>query len=440
MCCLISLAIPAFAVCVGRAAVAALALPFLLVYAILVERKVVADAQARLGSARTYASGLLQPIVNSVKLVLREITAPAATNRRTLWIAPLISVAIAVLAYSVVSVGPAFRIADVNVGLVFIFGVGSLGIYGMFLTGWTSQGRDGMLEALRGGAQLASYGTPSGLALISALTLAGSLSMTEIVQAQLDRGQWFVFYVPVGFFIYFIASLVAANLAPFDVLENTSIVVDAPNAESEGLRRSLYFFAEHSNSVIAAAVATTVFLGGWLRPLASYRDHFPGTNVELLDVIPGAAAIVASMYCLKLAPKQPTEIQRRAIRSLGLVCMAAAAALVGVLFAPDSVTQAIHGAFWFLLKVGAYIYCFSWIRLTFPRYDFDELMSLAWNILIPLAFVNMVTGALAIVASQNLGLPMRLTTLIATALTVAAGVWFLNASDSRAAAQVADGE
>src|SRR6202453_5333820 len=182
-------------------------LPLVAGYIVLMERKVMADMQARLGPMRVGPHGLLQPIADAVKLLLKEDIIPEKADRLLFWLAPLVSVTMALLAYAALPIGPAFLIADLNIGLLFILAVSSRGIYGIVLGGWSSNSHYSLLGAMRSAAQLVSYEVAGGLALVSVLLLAGSLSMKEIVQAQLDQGVWFVFYVPFGFFIYLVASI-----------------------------------------------------------------------------------------------------------------------------------------------------------------------------------------------------------------------------------------
>src|SRR6201988_3231083 len=191
-------------------------LPLLAGYIVLLERKVMADMQARLGPMRVGPHGLLQPIADAVKLLLKEDIIPANADKLMFWMAPLVSVTMALLAYAALPIGPAFQIADLNVGLLFILGISSLGIYGIVLGGWASNSHYSLLGALRSAAQLVSYETAAGLAIVGGLLLAGTLSTREIIQAQNDCGTWFIFSVPIAFFIYMVGSIAETNRAPFD--------------------------------------------------------------------------------------------------------------------------------------------------------------------------------------------------------------------------------
>jgi NADH-quinone oxidoreductase subunit H len=415
-------------------------LPLLAGYIVLVERKVMADMQARLGPMRVGPHGLLQPIADAVKLLLKEDIIPDKADRLLFWLAPLVSVTMALLAYAALPIGPAFQIADLNIGLLFILAVSSLGIYGIVLGGWASNSHYSLLGALRSAAQLVSYETAAGLGLISALLLAGSLSMKDIVLAQYDQGIWFIFYVPIGFFIYMVGSIAETNRAPFDLPEAESELVAGYMTEYSGFRWSLYFLAEYANMIIVAGIATTLFLGGWLRPFASSHTALPGTSIELLDALPSLLVLGVALYCFYLAPKQPVKIQKLVMAMAGGLCLIIAGALAGALLAPPAVLQGIHGAFWFLAKVFAYIYFFLWFRFTFPRYRFDQLMRLGWRFLIPLALVNLIATATALLATREWGGSLFLYTILADAVTLAVAMFLAKNDEVDSMVPVADGE
>jgi NADH-quinone oxidoreductase subunit H len=437
---LISPEILQFVLPVVYAVVIVMVLPLLAGYIVLMERKVMADMQARLGPMRVGPHGLLQPIADAVKLLLKEDIIPDNADRLMFWLAPLVSVTMALLAYSALPIGPAFQIADLNIGLLFIVAISSLGIYGIVLGGWASNSHYSLLGALRSAAQLVSYETAAGLGLVSVLLLAGSLSMKDIVQAQLDQGVWFIFSVPFGFFIYLVGSMAETNRAPFDLPEAESELVAGYMTEYSGFRWSLYFLAEYANMVIVAGIATTVFLGGWLRPLASFHEHFPGTSIEWLDAFPSLLTFGVAVYCLTLAPKQPVKIQKIVMLGVAILCFLLSGALLGALFAPAGVMQGIHGAFWFLAKVFAYLYAFLWIRFTFPRFRFDQLMRLGWRFLIPLALVNVIGVAVAIALRQQSRWGPIASLIPTTLATLGVAIWLAKDDAPAAAVQTANGE
>jgi NADH-quinone oxidoreductase subunit H len=377
-------------------------LPLVAGYIVLLERKVMADMQARLGPMRVGPHGLLQPIADAVKLLLKEDIIPEESDKLIFWIAPLISVTTAMLAMSALAIGPWFQIADLNVGLLFIVGIGALGIFGIVLGGWSSNSHYSLLGALRSAAQLVSYETAAGMAIVGGLLLAGTLSTREIVQAQNDYGVWFGFAAPVGFFVYLVASIAETNRAPFDLPEAESELVAGYMTEYSGFRWALYFLAEYTNMVVVASIATTLFLGGWLRPFAGT----PAFN--FLDYAPSVLMLAVGAYCFYRAPKQPVKVQQlfMMVVGLGMLLVAVVLALPLTSMVDNMVPglkAGLHGAFWFLLKVGLYLYLFMWLRFTFPRYRFDQLMRLGWQFLIPLSIINVMGIGVALTLHRHWG-------------------------------------
>ena len=420
-----------------------LLLPLVAGYIVLVERKIMADMQVRLGPMRVGPHGLLQPIADALKLLIKEDIIPESADRLLFWFAPIVTVTMAMVALSGLPFGPSFQVADLNVGLLFILAASSLGIYGIVLGGWASNSHYSLLGALRSSAQLVSYETAAGLGLVSGLILAGSLSMKGIVQAQSDQGIWFVASVPFGFFIYFVASIAETNRAPFDLPEAESELVAGYMTEYSGFRWALYFLAEYTNMVVVAGIATTLFLGGWLRPFSREHTFFPGTSVEFLDLLPALIFLAIAGYCFKRTPRQPVRVQKLVMAAVGALCLLLAGVMAASLFAPDTLRAGIHGAFWFIAKVGAYIYAFLWVRFTFPRYRFDQLMRLGWRFLIPLALVNVVSVGVGVVISQTWGLSPWVSQALMWIPTLIAALW-LAASDkyerTASAVRTADGE
>jgi NADH-quinone oxidoreductase subunit H len=414
--------------------------PVLAACIFIVERRILAEVQARSSALNPNSYGVLQPAADAVDLVLQEDVMSRNADPLLYWAAPLIGLLAIVLAFAVLPISPAFQVADLNIGLVFVMGVSSLGSYGILLSGWASNRRDAALAALHSCAGWIGYETAGALGLISALLLSGSLSMKEIVQSQLDQGQWFIFYVPVGFLIYFIGSLVQTKRVSDVSFDAGTEIAAGVRAGYGGFRWLLDFLAEYANTILLASVGTIVFLGGWLRPLASYRDRFPDTSIELLDVLPAVGMISLAVYCFRRPPKFPLEIQRTIKLSLGGLCVAAAVLLSASLFAPEPVMQSVHGAFWFIVKVSAYIYCCFWIRCTFLRPLPDALKHLAWRMLVPTALLNLITTGAAILTSQSTGLPMRLTTILSTAATLAAAWWIFRNTAYESAWLAEDGE
>ena len=287
---------------------------------------------------------MLQPVADIIKLIIKEDITPVRVDKVVYTLAPIIVMVPALIAFAVIPFGAGTTIfgtsvplyvADINVGLLYVVSVASIGVYGIILGGWSSNSKYPLLASLRASAQLISYEVAVTMTLVSMIVTAGSLSMVRIVEAQQQMGWWFLFIQPVAFVIFLIGGLAETNRAPFDLPEAESELVAGFHTEYSGMRFALFFLAEYANMIVVSCVATTLFLGGWLRP-------FP--NVE-------------------------------ALAFLGWV----------------------PGWAWFLLKAFLFLYLFLWIRATLPRYRYDQLMRVGWKVLIPLAIANLiVTGVVKV--------------------------------------------
>jgi NADH-quinone oxidoreductase subunit H len=385
-------------------------LPLIVGYVVLVERKLMADMQARLGPMRVGPHGLLQPIADAVKLLIKEDIIPEDADKLVFWLAPVFSVGAALLAIGGLAFGPAFQIGvNLNIGLLFVVGISALGIFGIVLGGWASNSHYSLMGALRSAAQLVSYETAAGMALVSGLLLAGTLNIKSIVEAQGTAGVWFGFLAPVAFFTYLVASIAETNRAPFDLPEAESELVAGYMTEFSGFRWSLYFLAEYTNMIVVASVATTLFLGGWLRPFAGIH-WFSFRGLDFLDLFPPLLILAVGAYCMLRVPRQPTRVQQMFMLVVAGLSFVVALVLVGpVLLSALKPTMAeavkpfyagIHGGFWFIFKVSAYIYFFMWLRFTIPRYRFDQLMRLGWHFLIPLSIINVLLVGLSLIVGS----------------------------------------
>jgi NADH-quinone oxidoreductase subunit H len=382
-------------------------LPLAVGYVVLVERKLMADMQARLGPMRVGPHGLLQPIADAVKLLIKEDIIPDDADKLVFWLAPVLSVGAALLAMAGLAIGPAFQIAQgINIGILFVVGVSAMGIFGIVLGGWASNSHYSLIGALRSSAQLVSYETAAGMALVTGLLFAGTLNITAIVEAQRGQGIWFGLLAPVAFFTYLVASIAETNRAPFDLPEAESELVAGYMTEFSGFRWSLYFLAEYTNMIVVASVATTLFLGGWLRPFS--ETHW----LNFIDFLPPLLMVAIGVYCLVRTPKQPARVQQLFMLAVAGLCFVVALILAApiptvVRFANLSLMAAahpfyegIHGAFWFIFKVSAYLYFFMWLRFTLPRYRFDQLMRLGWHFLIPLSIINVLLIGIAMIVGS----------------------------------------
>jgi NADH-quinone oxidoreductase subunit H len=421
-------------------------LPLIAGYIVLVERKIMADMQARLGPMRVGPHGLLQPIADAVKLLIKEDIIPEDADKLVFWLAPVLSVAAALLAMAGLAIGPAFQVAkDINIGILFVVGVSAMGIFGIVLGGWASNSHYSLIGALRSSAQLVSYETAAGMALVCGLLFAGTLNITSIVQAQYDQGIWFGLLAPVALFTYLVASIAETNRAPFDLPEAESELVAGYMTEFSGFRWSLYFLAEYTNMIVVASVATTLFLGGWLRP-------FPKTTwLNFIDFLPPLLMIGVGVYCLMRAPRQPARVQQFFMLAVAGLCFAVALVLAAPVLVPiikpslaaavKPYYQGILGGFWFVLKVSLYIYFFMWLRFTLPRYRFDQLMRLGWHFLIPLSIINVLLIGIAMIAGQYFhlaGWSLLLATIPASVIALIVALFIL-ATEQKSEPQKANG-
>ncbi|HEY3174175.1 MAG TPA: NADH-quinone oxidoreductase subunit NuoH [Candidatus Polarisedimenticolia bacterium] len=325
-------------------------------YLTLLERKILGFMQLRLAPRRVGPSGLLQPIADGIKLFIKEDPTPDSADRALFVLAPILSIIPAFAALSVLPFASqpfelfGYRITpfitDVNIGVLFILSITSLGVYGIILGGWASNSKYSQLGSLRSAAQMISYEVPLGLAIIGVLMLSGTASMVGIVEAQRGAGWWFIVPQCVGLFCYFISALAETNRIPFDLPEAEAELVAGYQTEYAGMKFAFFMMAEYTNMIVVASLATTLWLGGWMRP-------FP--NVEAL----------AFLDFLNWAH------------------------------------PALSGVFWFSLKVFLILYVYIWLRGTFPRYRYDQLMRLGWKWLLPLSLANIIVTGLVLTLRQS---------------------------------------
>jgi NADH-quinone oxidoreductase subunit H len=362
--------------------------PLVAGYITLIERKVLADFQVRLGPMRVGPHGLLQPIADSLKLLLKEDIVPSGADKSIFWVAPVISTFTGLTAFAVLPFAKNIYVADVNVGLLVISAMSAVGILGIILGGWASNSHYPLLGGLRSAAQLVSYEVALAFALLSGVMIAGTLSMQGIVQAQFNRGVWFVFgnygFMMVPFGIYLVAATAETNRAPFDLPEAETELVGGFHTEYSGFRWALYFLAEYANIFVVAAVAVTLFLGGWLRPFANVGWlALPVNFVFPVVLFAGSGWLTWRMVKGVIDP-----IQQKVLIGAALLLV-----LIGALFAIPAINGAIIGLFWFLLKVSTVIYLLIWFRGTFPRYRYDQLMNIGWKVAIPAGMGAVVINA-----------------------------------------------
>jgi NADH-quinone oxidoreductase subunit H len=414
------------------AALIVLIVPLLTGYIVLVERRVLAGVQERLGS-----HSLLQSIAAGIQLLLKEDQLPDGADRFIYWFAPAFAMTAAITSMGALAFGPWFQVGrDINIGLLFVVGVSALAPIGIVLGAWSPGNPHSIFGALRSTAQLISFQTAAAFALVSGFLLASTLKVSAIVQQQFADHAWFVFLAPAGFFIYFIATIVGMDRMPFDSPEAASDSADREQAEYGGFRSSLYSVAEYASVIVIASVGTTLFLGGWLRP-------FPNVHwLGWLDALPVLLFAALGAHWVSRAGNQAVPAQAKLAWAVALVCFAVA--LIFALAAPFSwaplriLYPGLYGAFWFLLKVTAYIYIFLWLRFTLPRFRFEQLMRLGWHILVPLALVNVIGVGVALALQAGLGWNRWLAMLLTTALILFVALLLVRWNNTDAAAASAN--
>jgi len=357
------------------------------------ERKILAHMQVRLGPMRVGPHGLLQPIADSLKLLLKEDIIPENADKLVFWLAPLMVVIAAFTVFIVIPFGPTHAVTDMNIGILFMLGVSSLGVLGIIMAGWASNSHYPLMGSLRSSAQMVSYEIAMGLAVVSAVLMtsfnaggSGTLSMIGIVQAQAAQHVWFAFkFFPLGLialFVFAVAMVAETNRAPFDLPEAESELVAGFHTEYSGFRWSLFFLAEYTAMLAVSSIAVTLWLGGWMRPFPSW--HGPAITVPgfwehaaPLGAVDFAFSLVPAVCCFALAafaaigtlrmPKHPLmKIQKGGLGALALVL-----AGIGLVLLIPPVRDRIQDIFWFVAKVAVFMYLYIWYRGTFPRYRFD---------------------------------------------------------------------
>jgi NADH-quinone oxidoreductase subunit H len=310
----------------------ALLVPLLIgvAYLTYAERKVLAAMQLRKGPNIVGPFGLLQPFADALKMIMKETIIPAGSNRLLFLMAPMLTFSLAMIAWAVIPVNYGWAIADINVGILYLFAISSLGVYGIIIAGWASNSKYAFLGAMRSAAQMVSYEVSMGFVMVSVLLCVGSLNLTDIVMAQ--QKVWFCLPLFPMFIVFFISTLAETNRSPFDLPEGESEIVAGFFVEYSAMAFALFFLGEYANMFLMSAMTTILFLGGWLAPF----------GIEPFTWIPGPI--------------------------------------------------------WFILKVCFVLFMFLWVRATFPRYRYDQLMRLGWKVFLPLSLIWLTLTAGALMA------------------------------------------
>src|SRR6202163_2438418 len=373
------------------------------------ERKALAHFQIRLGPTRVGPHGLLQPIADALKLMLKEDIIPAEADQFVFWIAPMIGLLAAFAVYTVIPFGPSQAVSDMNIGILFMLGVSSLGVLGIVVAGWASNSHYPLIGALRSSAQMVSYEVAMGLPVVSVILMTslndqstGTLSMIGIVQAQLAQGEWFIFkFFPlglIGFGIFAIAMVAETNRAPFDLPEAESELTAGFHTEYSGFRWSLFFLAEYSAMIAVSSIAVTLWLGGWLRPFPNLLSN--STWDRVFSLFPGITFLFFSAICFYNAARMPKHPLFR-IQTVGLAGFGIVLGLIGLILFIPVVSIRVQDIFWFAAKVAGFMYMYIWYRGTFPRYRFDQLMQMGWKVLLPMGLgVLILTAGVALLQEK----------------------------------------
>ena len=308
-------------------------------YFTFAERKIIGYMQVRIGPNRVGPKGWLQPIADAVKLMFKEIVIPSNANKTLFLIAPMLTLGPALAAWAVFPFDEGLVLSDINAGLLYLLALTSVGVYGVIIAGWASNSKYSFLGSMRSAAQIVSYEIAMGFALVGVLVAAGSLNLGEIVRAQQGEGglfNWFWLPLLPLFLIYFISGVAETNRAPFDVAEGESEIVAGFHVEYSGMPFAVFFLGEYANMILVSALTALLFLGGWLSPFHGWPLLGP-----LFDWVPGLV--------------------------------------------------------WLILKTAFVGFFYLWLRATFPRYRYDQIMRLGWKVFIPITIVWIMVVGLAVV-------------------------------------------
>ena len=400
---------PILAVALPKIVVLLFVLLTSLAYLTWFERKVVAHIQARWGPYRVGPHGLLQPLADGLKFLFKEDPTPAGADKFAYFLAPFLALALAITSIAVIPFGPKeftifgqstpLAITNLNIGLLILFAITSMGVYGVALAGWSSNSKYPLMGGLRSSAQMVSYELALTMSVVGVILMAGTFNLSEIVLSQQGfhwgfLPRWNLIGAPMpqvlGFLLFFTAAVAETNRAPFDLAEAESELVAGFHTEYASFKFAMFFMAEYSSMITVSCLAAILFFGGWLSP-------FPQTGLwAWARYIPSAAFALAGLALIVHGVRYLTLLGRIVLPALGLVLCA-----LGLLFSRPGVPDFIQGPFWFLLKIAIFLFVYVWVRGTLPRFRYDQLMSFGWKVLLPLSILNVVITSLAIVWTQR---------------------------------------
>ncbi len=367
-------------------------------YLTWLERKVVAHIQARWGPYRVGPHGLLQPVADGLKFILKEDPMPAGVDKIAYFLAPFLALMLALTSLAVIPFGPHHftlwgyesyvSIADLNISLLVLFAITALGVYGVVLAGWASNSKYSLLGGLRSSAQMISYELALMLSVVGVLLLAGDFSLRGIVEAQAQSGRgllsWNIFPQIIGFLCFFIAAIAETNRVPFDLPEAESELVAGFHTEYASMKFAMFFIGEYTSMITVSCLCTILFFGGWLSP-------FP-PSWTFTQFLPAVLLILFGLWLTYDGIRYETLFGRLLLPGVGIALLA----LGGALLAFPKINEYVQGPFWFLAKVFVFVFVYIWMRGTLPRFRYDQLMGFGWKLLLPVSIANVVLTAAVI--------------------------------------------
>ena len=370
------------------------------------ERKVVAHMQSRWGPHRVGPHGLLQPLADGLKFLFKEDPTPAGVDKLVYYLAPLLALALALTSIALIPFGPepvrlfgqdiylGIAPPDLNIGILALFAVTALGVYGVALAGWASNSKYPLLGGLRSSAQMISYELTLTMSVVGVLLMAGSFNLKKIIEAQAHHLQWGILGWNVwpqilGFFCFFIAAVAETNRVPFDLPEAESELVAGFHTEYSSFKFAMFFIAEYTSMITVSCLCSILFFGGWLSP-------FPASWL-FTHYLPSAILISFGLWVIWDGIRYETIFGRIILPGLG-----AAITALGVVFVLlPKVNEFIQGPFWLLSKILVFLFVYVWMRGTLPRFRYDQLMAFGWKLLLPLSIVNVIVTSFVILAKMQ---------------------------------------
>ena len=365
------------------------------------ERKVVAHMQSRWGPHRVGPHGLLQPAADGLKFLLKEDPTPAGVDKFTYFLAPLLSLALALTSIAIIPFGPeplhifghdvALGITNLNIGILALFAITALSVYGVVLAGWSSNSKYPLLGGLRSSAQMVSYELALTMSVVGVLLMAGSFNLRDIIGAQAHHPElgilgWNVWPQILGFFCFFVAAIAETNRVPFDLPEAESELVAGFHTEYASFKFAMFFIAEYTSMITVSCLCAIMFFGGWLSP-------FPA-SWTFTYYLPSAILIPFGLWVIWDGIRYETIFGRIVLPGIGTVLT-----VIGIALAVpqlQSVNVFIQGPFWLLAKIFLFLFVYVWMRGTLPRFRYDQLMDFGWKLLLPVSIANVVITAFVI--------------------------------------------